>query len=361
MNTVMWALVVLGVLIFVHELGHFLVARLVGVRVLVFSLGFGPRIVGWNKGEGTTDYRISAVPLGGYVKMLGESDDDEEEEGGPVYAKDAIDSFAVQSVWSRIAIVFAGPAFNFVFAFFVLVFSFMLGVGEVLPVVGSVTAGMPAEVAGVQVGDRILAINDVQVARWDVLSQTIKNSDGRAMNFTIQRKEQTFIISIQPQVKEMTNLFGEKVKTNLIGIAPGESMEVVSYGFGEAWSRGAEQTWRITDMIVTGVWKLITRAVPADQIGGPLMIAEMAGKTAAQGTSSLLFFMALISINLGILNLLPIPVLDGGHLLFFCIEAIKGSPVSETVQLYANRAGMTFLVLLMVWAMKNDLTRMFPF
>ncbi|MBF0126724.1 MAG: RIP metalloprotease RseP [Magnetococcales bacterium] len=359
MNTVFWAIVVLGVLIFVHELGHFLFARLFGVRVLVFSLGFGPRIASWSKGEGSTEYRLSAVPLGGYVKMLGESEGDEETRA--VSEEDAQHAFDQQGVWRRFWIVFAGPAFNFIFAFVFLVMAFMVGVGEVLPVVGSVTANMPAAEAGVQVGDRILSINDQPVTRWEVLSHTIKNSDGRPMQFSLQRGERAFMLTIQPKVREMTNLFGETVKTNLIGIGPGDAVEQVSYGFGDAWLRGAEQTWRMSEMIVLGVWKLMTRAVPADQIGGPLMIAEMAGKSASQGSSSLLFFMALISINLGILNLLPIPVLDGGHLLFFLIEAVKGSPVSEAVRMGASRVGMFLLVLLMVWAMKNDLTRMFPF
>ncbi|MBF0342160.1 MAG: RIP metalloprotease RseP [Magnetococcales bacterium] len=359
MNTVIWALVVLGVLIFVHELGHFLVARLVGVRVLVFSLGFGPRLAGWTAGEGGTEYRLSAVPLGGYVKMLGESDE-EDEESTPLTPEEASHSFAAQKVWSRIGIVFAGPGFNFIFAFAVLVVAFMLGVGETLPVVGSVSRGMPAEAAGVKVGDRVLAINDQPISRWEVLSQTIRNSDGSPLRFTIERPEGAMLLTIQPRIQEMTNIFGEPVRTLLIGIGPGSSSEFVSYSLTQAMRRGAEQTWRMTEMIVTGVWKLITRAIPADQIGGPLMIAEMAGKTAEQGTSSMLFFMALISINLGILNLLPIPVLDGGHLFFFLIEAMKGTPVSEKVRMHANRAGMFLLIILMAWAMKNDLTRMFP-
>ncbi|MBF0296255.1 MAG: RIP metalloprotease RseP [Magnetococcales bacterium] len=358
MNTLFWAVVVLGILIFVHELGHFLLARFFGVRVLVFSLGFGPRIAGWSRGEGETEYRLSAVPLGGYVKMLGESQDEDEP---PIPPEERRYSFDHQGVWARFWIVFAGPAFNFFFALLFLIMAFMIGVDEVLPVVGTVSPDMPAAEAGIKVGDRIVAIDDRPVTRWELLSRTIKESDGRAMQFTVERGREAFIVKIQPKVREMTNLFGEPVKTFLIGIGPGDAVERVEYPLVEAWRRGAEQTWRMTDMIVTGVWKLITRAVPADQIGGPLMIAEMAGKTASQGSSSLLFFMALISINLGILNLLPIPVLDGGHLFFFLIEAAKGSPVPERIQLAANRTGMTLLILLMVWAMKNDLTRMFPF
>ncbi|MBF0614284.1 MAG: RIP metalloprotease RseP [Magnetococcales bacterium] len=357
MNTVLWALVVLGVLIFVHELGHFLVARWVGVRVLVFSLGFGPRLAGWRWGQEQTDYRISAVPLGGYVKMLGESD---EEDQPPLTPDEQRYSFASQGVWSRIAIVLAGPAFNYLFAILALVLAFMIGVGEVLPVVGSVSKGMPAEQAGLQVGDRVVAINEQPITRWEVLSQTIKQSDGAPLRFTVERPEGALLVTIQPRVQEVTNIFGETVRTQLVGIGPGGMTEFVQYGVVDALMRGVQHAWRMTDMIVTGVWKLLIRAIPADQIGGPLMIAEMAGKTAEQGATSMLFFMALISINLAILNLLPIPVLDGGHLFFFLIEAAKGSPVSETVRMHANRVGMFCLVLLMAWAMKNDLTRMFP-
>ncbi|GAB0056354.1 Metalloprotease MmpA [Candidatus Magnetaquicoccaceae bacterium FCR-1] len=362
MSTVFWAIVVLGALIFVHELGHFLVARMMGVRVLVFSLGFGPRIAGWSRGAGETEYRLSLIPLGGYVKMLGENEEEDEEKdqsGHPVVVADAPDSFANQGVWSRIAIVFAGPAFNFLFALMVLVMAFMLGVGELLPVVGSVSRGMPAEQAGLRVGDRVVAINEQPVTRWEVLSQTIKRSEGVPLRFTVERPEGPILLTIQPRVQEMTNIFGETVRTWLVGIGPGSGTEFVTYGFFSALVKGVEHAWRMTDMIVTGVWKIITRSIPADQIGGPLMIAEMAGKTAEQGASSMLFFMALISINLGILNLLPIPVLDGGHLLFFLIEAVKGSPLSEQVRLQANRAGMFLLIVLMAWAMKNDLTRIF--
>ncbi|MBF0453504.1 MAG: RIP metalloprotease RseP [Magnetococcales bacterium] len=354
MATLFWALVVLGILIFVHELGHFLTARFFGVRVLVFSLGFGPRLGGWRDKSGT-EYQVSAIPLGGYVKMLGEGDD----EDTPVSEEDRQYSFAKKGVWSRFSIVFAGPAFNFIFAVFALSLAFMVGVGEPLPVVGPVTVGMPAQEAGIQTGDQITYIGEQPIASWDELSQTIKASEGGPLSFTVERDGQTFQLTITPQTKEVVNLFGEKVKFPLIGIAPSGEKRVVNYGPLEAVAMGATQSWRMIELTVTSIWKLITQVVSPDQIGGPLMIAEMAGKTASQGTTNLLFFMALISINLGILNLLPIPILDGGHLFFFLVEAVKGSPVSETVQGFANRIGMGLLLLLMVWALKNDLMRIF--
>jgi regulator of sigma E protease len=354
MTTLFWALVVLGVLIFVHELGHFLVARYFGVRVLIFSLGFGPRLGGW-RDESGTEYQISAIPLGGYVKMLGESDDEE----NPLAQEDMTKSFANKGVWQRFSIVFAGPAFNFIFAFFALSVAFMVGVGESLPTVGSVTEGMPAATAGIKAGDRVTFIGEKPIESWNELSSTIKKSDGGPLMFTVDRDGEVFQLTITPQVKEVVDLFGEPVKFPLIGITPSGAQRKVHYSPMEAISMGAVQSWRMIDLTVTSIWKLITQVVSPDQIGGPLMIAEMAGKTASQGTSNLLFFMALISINLGILNLLPIPILDGGHLFFFLIEALKGSPVSDTVQGVASRIGMGLLILLMVWALKNDLMRIF--
>ncbi|MBF0195846.1 MAG: RIP metalloprotease RseP [Magnetococcales bacterium] len=354
MMTTFWALVVLGVLIFVHELGHFLVARYFGVRVLVFSLGFGPRIGGWSDKTGT-EYQLSVIPLGGYVKMLGEANDDDT----PIAKEDLKYSFATQNVWQRFAIVFAGPAFNFMFALVALTIAFMVGVGETLPTVGTVTPEMPAGQAGMKAGDKITYIGDEQIDSWDKLSKTIKASDGSPMMFTIERDGGAIQLTITPRIKEVPNIFGEMVKFPLIGIAPSNERRMVNHSPIQAIQMGAVQTWRMIELTGTSIWKLITRVVSPDQIGGPLMIAEMAGKTAAQGTSNLLFFMALISINLGILNLLPIPILDGGHLFFFLIEAIKGSPVSETIQIIASKVGMALLLLLMVWALKNDLMRIF--
>ncbi|MBF0188999.1 MAG: RIP metalloprotease RseP [Magnetococcales bacterium] len=356
MGTVFWALVVLSVLIFVHELGHFLVARWAGVRVLTFSLGFGPRILSWQGGAGGTEYQVSAIPLGGYVKMLGEATDDDEEE---VPEDQRHFMFSEKSVWSRIAIVFAGPLFNFLFAMVALSFIFMIGVNELLPVVGEVSPNMPAAEAGMKSGDRVVRINDTPIDRWHHLSRMVRNSEGETLDFEIERDGTLLQIPITPKISETSNAYGESVKTLLVGIKVGNETTTVHYGFSESLIKGVEKTWDLTVMMVTGIWKLITAVVGLDQVGGPLLIAEMAGKTASQGASSFLYFMALISINLGILNLLPVPVLDGGHLMFYCIEAIKGNPVSENMQMIANRIGMTLLAGLMILAFFNDIVRLF--
>lgn len=352
-HTVFWAIIVLGVLIFVHELGHFLLARYYGVRVEVFSLGFGPRLYGWHGKTSGTEYRLSAIPLGGYVKMLGESDE------VPVAPEDLPHAFYAKKVWPRMMIVFAGPAFNFLFAFMALTGAYLTGVSELLPVVGVVSPGMPAQAAGLQVGDRITYVDDQPITRWATFSQMIKASDGRLLTLTVERAGHSLLVKVTPELKETKNIFGEPVRLPLIGVGPGDTVEVVAHAPWDAMVKGWEQTWSITVLTVTSTWKLLTQVVSADQIGGPLMIADLAGKAAEQGASNLLFFMALISVNLAILNLLPVPILDGGHLMFFSIEALRGQPVREAVQQGANRVGMVLLLLLMVWALKNDLTRFF--
>ncbi|WP_130471487.1 RIP metalloprotease RseP [Candidatus Magnetaquicoccus inordinatus] len=353
-HTTFWAIVVLGVLIFVHELGHFLLARFHGVKVLVFSLGFGPKIYVWRSASSGTEYCLSAIPLGGYVKMLGEGDEE------PVAPEDLPYSFHNKAVMPRIMIVAAGPFFNFLFAFLALSAAHMVGVGELLPTLGSIAAHSPAEAAGLQKGDRVTYIDDLPVTRWSTLSSTIKSSEGRVLTLTVERDGKTFLVKITPQLKESKNIFGEPVRVPLIGVGPGDKIEAMRYGVLESMAKGWDHTWSMTQLTLTSTWKLITQVISADQIGGPLMIADMAGKAAEQGTSNLLFFMALISVNLAILNLLPVPVLDGGHLLFLCIEGLRGKPLQETVQMAANRFGMTVLLLLMIWALKNDLSRFFP-
>ncbi|MBF0625779.1 MAG: RIP metalloprotease RseP [Magnetococcales bacterium] len=355
MNTIFWAVVVLGALIFVHELGHFLAARFYGVRVLTFSLGFGPRIWGYQQSVKTTEYRLSVVPLGGYVKMLGDSEEEDEE----IPPEDAAFAFSAQPVGPRIAIVCAGPMFNFLFAVVALCGAYMLGIHERLAVVGMVQDDMPAKAAGIQPGDVITHVGTRAVDRWETMSQAIKALNGDPVTLTVLRGEKAFELTIRPQVKEMPNLFGEPVKLSLIGITPGEATALTRYDPWTALVKGAGQTWSMIDMTLTSIWKLITRVVSADQIGGPIMIAELAGKTAEQGATNLLFFMALISVNLGILNLLPIPILDGGHLAFFLVEMAKGTPVSERFRLLANRFGMAVLGGLMVLAFYNDLVRVF--
>ncbi|MBF0177149.1 MAG: RIP metalloprotease RseP [Magnetococcales bacterium] len=354
-STIFWAVVVLGALIFVHELGHFLAARFFQVKVLVFSLGFGPRIWSWRSSEKGTEYQLAAIPLGGYVKMLGESPDDTD----PIAPEDRPFAFNAKPVFPRFCIVLAGPMFNFLFAIVAVTAANMIGVGELLPVIGSVSEGMPAQSAGLLPGDRITFVGDQPVKRWDVMSRSIKKSHGESVELTVVRGEKTFQVSILPRVHEVPNLFGEPVKQVLIGILPSRDEEIVRYPFWEALGHGVVHTWQMTDMMMTGIWKIITRVVSPKEIGGPILIADLAGQAARQGPTNLLFFMAMISINLGLLNLLPVPILDGGHLMFLTVEGILGRALNEKTLVMATRVGIMFIVALMSLAFYNDISRYF--
>jgi regulator of sigma E protease len=344
--------VVLGVLIFFHELGHFLVARLFGVGVEKFSLGFGPRIFG--KKVGRTDYRVSAVPLGGYVKMVGE---DPESEMDP---RDIPFSFTHKHVFKRILIVAAGPFFNFLLA--ALVFFgiyFFSGAYILKPTVGQVEADTPAFRSGLQEGDLILAIDGSQISTWDDMAGIIQKSGGRTLLFSIQRSGETIQREITPVPRTSKNIFGEDVSRFVIGIASAGDVENRDIGFFGAIWESLQQTYSISKLTVVSIAKMIQGTVSSKNLGGPIMIAEMAGQQARQGAASFIFFIALLSINLAIINFLPIPVLDGGHILFFAIEAITGRPVNTRMREIAQQAGIFILIMLMIFVFYNDISRIF--
>lgn len=343
-------IVVLGVLIFFHELGHFLVARFFGVGVEKFSLGFGPRLVG--RQIGRTDYRISAIPLGGYVKMVGEEPDAE------LPPADLPFSFTHKPVGQRMAIVAAGPAFNILLALIIFYFIFLFnGMSVLLPTVGTVSEHSPAAAAGLRQGDRIIAVDDTPVATWQDMAERIAASQGRPLALQYRRGDTEGQVQVTPEVRQAENIFGEPVTRYVIGITAAGQVETRSIGALEAAFTAASQTWAITEMTVLSVAKIISGTLSPKTLGGPIMIAEMAGQQAREGLVNLMFFTALISINLAILNILPIPVLDGGHLLFFAIEALRGRPVSIRVREIAQQAGMFLLMLLMILVFYNDILR----
>jgi len=345
-------IIVLGVLIFFHEFGHFLIARLFGVGVEKFSLGFGPRLIG--KKVGRTDYRLSAIPLGGYVKMIGEEPDAEID---PV---DIPVSFTHKHVAKRMLIVAAGPFFNILLAVIIFLGIFLIsGLFVLKPSVGSVKDGSPAYAAGLKTGDVITAINGVEISTWDEMAELINGSKGKALTVALRRGESILEASITPQLVGSKNIFGEDVQRFVIGItASGESYSKKLNPL-QAFTHSLVQTYKIAELMVIIIAKLITGDISTDTIGGPIMIAQMAGDQAKAGIGNLISFIALISINLAIINLLPIPVLDGGHLLFFCIEAIKGRPVSIKVREIAQQVGLFLLILLMILVFYNDITRIF--
>jgi regulator of sigma E protease len=343
-------LVLLGILIFVHELGHFLVAKWLGIRVLKFSLGFGPRVFGWRRGD--TEYAVSAVPLGGYVKLYGEDPDEE------LPPADRAVSFSARGVGHRLATVAAGPSMNFLLAIVVFSCLSFFGTPVLQPVVGEVSAGMPAAVAGLKPGDRVAAVDGTAVASWDEMAEAIGSSSGRELVLSVRRGAETVQVRVTPTRKATKNLFGEVEERPIIGITPSGAVENER---SPAWMApwiGVRETGRWTWMTLEVLGKMVAGRVSPRTLGGPIAIAKMAGDTARTGPLAFLFLIAILSVNLAVLNLLPIPVLDGGHVFFFLVEAIRGRPVSVKYREVAQQIGLVILLLLMAFVMYNDIARL---
>jgi len=344
--------VVLGVLIFFHELGHFLVARLLGVGVERFSLGFGPKLIG--KTIGITEYRISAIPLGGYVKMVGEAPDSE------LDPSDIPLSFTHKHVFKRILIVAAGPLFNILLALIIFFGIFQIyGLLILKPTIGEVNEGTPAYTAGLKKDDIVVSIDGVSVTNWEDMANVIMESKGKTLAISVLRNEAILTKHVTPEAKKFKNIFNEDVERYVIGITASGDVFKKELNIFQSFSESIHQTYQITALTIKGVVKLFQGTVSPKTLGGPIMIAQMAGQQAKEGVANLTFFIALISINLAILNFLPIPVLDGGHLLFFFIEAAIGRPVSVKVREIAQQAGIFVLILLMIYVFYNDIARVF--
>ncbi|MGV1098626.1 RIP metalloprotease RseP [Thiovibrio sp. JS02] len=348
MNSVLAFIIVLGPLIFIHEFGHFLFAKLFGIRVLKFSLGFGPKVFGRTLGE--TEYLLSAFPLGGYVKMYGESPTEE------VAREEEAYSFSHKPIWQRFIVVFAGPFFNLLFAvlLFCLIFAVM---GVPRPVqearIGYVTSGSPAEKAGLKADDLILGIDGNPVQAWEDISRLIRRSEGKQITLTVKRGEETLTFSGQPTLEEDKNIFGEVIDTRyMLGIRVAD--EIVDISLAEAVETGFLHTWSLIKVTLLGVVKIIQKVVPASELGGPIRIAQIAGEQMQAGWVNLVHFAGLLSVSLGILNLFPIPILDGGHLVFFAVEAIRRKPLSMETRERLQILGLILLVSLMLFVFYND-------
>lgn len=439
-----YAAVLLGILIFVHELGHFIFAKFLGIKVLKFSIGFGPKLIGKKYGE--TEYQLSAFPLGGYVKMLGQSDTPEEEE--VISEADKHRAYNFQPIWKRFCVVFSGPLFNLFFAAIIFALIFLLGVPVPLPDIGNVQENSPAAAAGFMIGDRVVQINEKKVESWQDISGALNDNPGKTLLFGVKRNDRVVVLTVHPEKKAGKNIFGEEkedwfigieplvlpvvgevvkgsrageaglldgdrivevggteLKTwqemtavihaspekqlsfriqrggqvidmsitpkketyktpdgaetviGLIGVKPAGNDFIKKYGLLEASSLGLKRTWDISVLTLVSMVKLVQRIIPAETIGGPIMIFQMAGQQASQGAMSFFTFMAVISINLGVLNLLPIPVLDGGHILFMGIEAIRRKPLSDKVIMLSQKVGLVMLLSLMAFAFYNDIAR----
>jgi regulator of sigma E protease len=352
MITVLATVIVLGVLIFFHELGHFLVAKLLGVRVEAFSLGFPPKLL--HKKIGDTDYRLSVIPLGGYVKLLGENPSDEVPPELVPY------SFLHHPLWHRVLIVLSGPVFNLIFAVLALflVFTFS-GIPYLTTEIGSVMQHSPAAQAGLQKGDRVLTVGSQPVQRWDELSRLIRHSGDQRVALTIKRGDQVLKAEVRPRVMAAPDIFGSETKALIIGITPSDHPVMEKVNPVRAFSEGFIYTWRLSYLNALALGKLLAREVPLKSMGGPILIAQLAGKQAKIGVSALVTFMAALSVNLFLLNLLPIPILDGGHLFFFIIEAVRGKPVEIKYREMAQGVGLMIILALMILVFYQDIVRLF--
>lgn len=359
MNTIVSFVIVLGLLIFVHEFGHFIWAKLFGVRVLKFSLGFGPKLV--SKKYGETEYLVSAFPLGGYVKMFGENPGEiTEEKLSPDELKR---SFATRPVWQRFIIVAGGPLFNLIFAmllFFVIVWIAGLPRPVDTTTISGVGEASPAEAAGLQPGDTIVAIDGEATELWEDVSRIIKESGGREVVISVIRGEDRLEIPVTPRMEKTKNIFGEEVgERYMVGIARSEEVVYERVGFLRALQAGVTQTWSWIYLTMMGLVKIIQKVVPASELGGPILIAKIAGERMEAGWVNFLYFMGVLSVNLGILNLLPIPILDGGHLVFFSVEAIMRKPLKMRTMEIMQQVGLIILGTLMIFVFYNDLVRVF--
>lgn len=342
-------IIVLGVLIFFHELGHFLIARLFGVGVEKFSLGFGPKIFG--KTIGATDYRISAIPLGGYVKMVGE------EPGGEIDPADLPRSFTHKKIYKKMLIVAAGPLFNFFLAVIIFFALYLFsGVVDSKPSFGEIIKGTPAEMQGLKEGDLVLAIDSRNVDSWTEMTQRILKSEGRTLHFTIDRDGSVLDIDVTPELNTGENLLGEENERYTIGVYPNS----VNIGIWESFIGSLEETYYWAKLNVVGIaWMIQGKLSPEDSMGGPILIAQISGKQARAGLENFLGFIAILSVSLGLINFIPVPVLDGGHLLFFAIEAVIRRPLNTRMREVAQQIGIFILVFLMIFVFYNDIHRLF--
>jgi regulator of sigma E protease len=350
MTTVIATLFVLGIMIFVHELGHFLIAKWVGIRVERFSLGFPPKLIG--KTIGDTEYCISWVPLGGYVKMAGEIPDAEHVTGAP-------DEFMSKTIGQRTAVIIAGPLANALTALVICWAMFFFQGKPVLDpdniIVGGVVEDGPAARAGIESGDIILKVNDLAVSQFAEMAEAIHNHPGDSVLLTWLhegRETSAWIVALDTVV---LNEAGEEVRRGLIGI--GEGYQLVPAGFFESMRLGAERTWIFAEGIFKFLYGLVSGSVSAKMIGGPVFIARVAGDAARQGFGSLLWLVAFLSVNLAIVNVLPIPVLDGGHLMFLGIEKLKGNPLSLKQRAIAQQVGLFFILIFISYVTFNDFLR----
>jgi regulator of sigma E protease len=366
-------LVILTVLVFVHEMGHYLVARWNGVRVEVFSIGFGPELFGWNDRNGTR-WKISIVPLGGYVKMYGEYDGEPGDAAEKAMADDSAaryrakgmplprpdESFHGKRVGQRAAIVAAGPAANYLFALLVFAALFVtVGQRVTPPSISSVLPGSAAERAGILPGDTVVSIDGESISRFEQIVGIVQMKAGVPIDVVVRRDGAELTVKVVPALKELTDVFGNVHKIGQMGVRHEGGSVMVRHGPGTALVQASRETFNLTWGTLTAIGQMIVGARATDELGGPLRIAKFSGDVWRLDTAAILSFMAYLSISLGLINLFPVPMLDGGHLLFYAVEAVRGRPLGPRLQEYGFRIGLALVLGLLVFATWNDLRELF--
>ncbi len=349
--------VVLGVMIFFHELGHFLTAKYFGVKVLKFALGFGPVLLGKTIGE--TEYSIRYFPLGGFVKMLGEDIENDEDTPAEPDPDELHRYFNHKHPLKRMVIVAAGPFFNLVLALFIFCCSFIVsGLTITLPEIGQITENSPAETAGFLKGDLITDIDGQKISRWSEIKDLVKDKAGIPLDFIVQRNDSEVRLTVTPEETVVENEFGESIKSSLIGIVASGRPGSIKLGPLKAIQKGFSETTKWIKLTFLVVWKLLQGIISINTLGGPILIGQMTGQIAQESVSYLVPFTAIISVNLGIINLFPIPILDGGLILFLLLELIMGKPLSIKARETAMKIGLALLILLMLTVTYNDIGRL---
>ena len=351
-----WFLLLLTILVFVHEYGQYIVARWCGVRVEVFSIGFGPELIGRYDKHGTR-WKISAIPLGGYVKMFGQGANLLEGEAGKAMsAEDRKVAFDYKSVWRRMAIVVAGPVANYLFA--ALIFSVIFAVhgkDVTAPVVGEAMAGSAAAEAGFQSGDRIVSLNGRSIDDFNDIAEFVQLNLDQEIAIAFERNGAVQTVTVRPTITTEKDALGNDVRLGRLGIKAAGKSDRIDLGVGQAVYQGVARVFDVSALMLKGVWQIVTGVRPADEIGGVVRIGYLSGEIAQIGMWQLITFAAMLSVNLGLVNLFPIPLLDGGHLTYYAIEAARGRPLGERTQEWGFRLGIAFVLGLMLFATWNDL------